>query len=258
MFTLPWDVTQPRTPALFLAQLQHYFQYFDWQWSRGVQGADVLLARLRLPFTLLFIALGLWGAVQHRRRDRASFFYLLVLFGTLSLGLIVYLNFRYGYSIGPDQGNVVFHEVRERDYFFIASFSVWGLWAGVGLVAIWAWLAKNLAETLMKASPILMLALIPLVLNWNWASRAGDYAARDTAYNLLMSVEPYVHHGRQRHLPALVPAGGRGHTSRRHRDRDVVPRHTLVHEADPGPDEGMSARRLTRRRPDADHLPASL
>ena len=191
MFTLPWDVTQPRTPALFLAQLQHYFQYFDWQWSRGVQGADVLLARLRLPFTLLFIALGLWGAVQHRRRDRASFYYLLVLFGTLSLGLIVYLNFRYGYSIGPDQGNVVFHEVRERDYFFIASFSVWGLWAGVGLVAIWAWLAKNLAGTLMKASPILVLALIPLVLNWNWASRAGDYAARDAAYNLLMSVEPY-------------------------------------------------------------------
>ncbi|HZD05756.1 MAG TPA: hypothetical protein VE173_12590, partial [Longimicrobiales bacterium] len=31
----------------------------------------------------------------------------------------------------------------------------------------------------------------PLVLNWSWASRAGDHAARDWAYNLLMSVEPY-------------------------------------------------------------------
>ncbi len=191
MFALPWDVTQPRTPGIFLSQLLHYFQYFDWQWSRGVQGTDVLLAGLRRPFTLLFLSLGLWGAVQHHRRDRTSFLYLLVLFGTLSLGLVVYLNFEYGYSIGPDLGNPAFHEVRERDYFFIASFSVWGLWAGIGLVAIWDWLAKNRVETLMKASPVLVLALIPLALNWSWASRAGDYAARDTAYNILMSVEPY-------------------------------------------------------------------
>jgi hypothetical protein len=30
-----------------------------------------------------------------------------------------------------------------------------------------------------------------LLLNWPYASRAGDYAARDWGYNLLMSVEPY-------------------------------------------------------------------
>ena len=35
------------------------------------------------------------------------------------------------------------------------------------------------------------LDLIPLVLNWPYATRAGDYAARDWAHNLLMSVEPY-------------------------------------------------------------------
>jgi hypothetical protein len=150
-----------------------------------------LLAGLRLPFTLLFLALGVWGAVEHHRRDRASFLYVLVLFGTLSLGLVVYLNFKYGYSIPEAARNFDLHEVRERDYFFIASFSVWGLWAGVGLVAIWDWLARNRLGTLMKASPILVLALVPLALNWSWASRAGDYAARDWAYNILMSVEPY-------------------------------------------------------------------
>ena len=36
-----------------------------------------------------------------------------------------------------------------------------------------------------------LLALIPLVFNWSWASRRTDYSARDWAYNLLMSVEPY-------------------------------------------------------------------
>jgi len=30
-----------------------------------------------------------------------------------------------------------------------------------------------------------------MVLNWSWASRRGDYSARDWGYNLLMSVEPY-------------------------------------------------------------------
>jgi hypothetical protein len=44
---------------------------------------------------------------------------------------------------------------------------------------------------MLITSPILALALIPLVLNWPYASRAGDYAARDWAYNLLNSVEPY-------------------------------------------------------------------
>ncbi len=32
---------------------------------------------------------------------------------------------------------------------------------------------------------------MPLVLNWSWASRRSDYVARDWAYNLLQSVEPY-------------------------------------------------------------------
>jgi hypothetical protein len=81
--------------------------------------------------------------------------------------------------------------VRERDYFFLVSFSVWGLWAGMGIVTLWREAAMELKTTLAKASPILGLALIPLVLNWGWATRAYDYSARDWAYNLLMSVEPY-------------------------------------------------------------------
>src|SRR5690606_6234336 len=48
---------------------------------------------------------------------------------------------------------------------------------------------RSLAE--MTAAPVLLLALIPLVFNWSWASRRNDFTARDWAYNLLMSVEPY-------------------------------------------------------------------
>ena len=82
-------------------------------------------------------------------------------------------------------------EVRERDYFFVVGFSVWGLMAGIGIASLWNRVTRMSGRSLLATSPVLGLALIPLVLNFGWASRAGDHAARDWAYNLLMSVEPY-------------------------------------------------------------------
>jgi len=172
-------------------QLVNYLQYFDWQWARSLGGESTLFPKIRLPFTMLFTGLGVWGAIEHARRDRASFIYVATLFGTLSLALLYYMNFRYGYSMQAPVADRDLHEVRERDYFFIVSFSVWGLWAGMGIATLWREAAHEAGTTLKRASPILGLALIPLVLNWGWAARSDDYAARDWAYNLLMSVEPY-------------------------------------------------------------------
>src|SRR5690606_16099440 len=84
--------------APFSSQLLNYIQYFDWQWSRSLSGVTGWLAPARLPFTLLFTALGGYGAWRHAQRDRTSFAYLVTLFATLSLGLVVYLNFKYGFS----------------------------------------------------------------------------------------------------------------------------------------------------------------
>jgi len=177
--------------AALSSQIVNYLQYFDWQWARSLSGTNTVFAGARLPFTMLFTGLGVWGAVEHFRRDRASFFYVAALFLTLSVALVYYLNFKYGYSLqAPVQGTDV-HEVRERDYFFVVSFSVWGLWAGVGIATLWREAAQELKTKLSRTTPILGLAFLPLVLNWSWASRAGDWAARDWAYNLLMSVEPY-------------------------------------------------------------------
>ncbi|MCJ7628054.1 MAG: DUF2723 domain-containing protein, partial [Longimicrobiales bacterium] len=172
-------------------QFANYLQYFDWQWARVLQGTQVVFAIARLPFTLLFTGLGVYGALEHFRKDRLSWWYILSLFGTLSVGLTFYLNFKYGFSILDPLGDLSAHEVRERDYFFIVSFSLWGLWAGIGITALWRTLAGGLVSGYRRAAPILLIAVIPLVLNWPWASRAGDYSARDWAYNLLMSVEPY-------------------------------------------------------------------
>jgi len=193
-------VTERNSPAG--AQLLNYFQYFDWQWARGVDASEQPGGG-RTPFTLLFMALGVAGLMFALRGDRALGGYLLVLAGTLTFGLIFYLNFRYGFSLAPEITDPDRHEVRERDYFFIVSFSVWGMLAGVGLAGLWGWLAERVGASgqqqsgqprrsgALLTSPILLIALLPLVLNWSWASRSDDYAARDWAFDLLQSVEPY-------------------------------------------------------------------
>ena len=174
------------------AQFRNWYQYFDWQWARGADPSE-LPGGARRPFTLLFLALGLLGLWAAWSADRGIFTYLAVLAGTLTVGLVYYLNFRYGFSLAPEITDRAMHEVRERDYFFLGSFILWGVLAGMGLAWTWgvvaSWSAS--ARRWLLASPVLALALVPLVFNWSWASRAGDYAARDWAYDILMSVEPY-------------------------------------------------------------------
>ena len=176
-------------------QLLNYFQYFDWQWARGIDHTEQPRSA-RLPFTLLFLGLGAAGLMFAWSADRELFGYLFTLTGTVTVGLVFYLNFKYGFSLAPEITDPNLHEVRERDYFFIASFSVWGMCAGIGLTGLWGWLSERMgggdaAKGRLYSSPVLLIALLPLVFNWSWASRSGDYAARDWAFDLLQSVEPY-------------------------------------------------------------------
>lgn len=172
------------------AQYLNWWQYFDWQWARTLPRTPRAIA------TMCFLFFGLVGLWRHWRGDRDSFVYFAALLFTVTVALVFYLNFRYGYSMHPEI-HVDLHEVRERDYFYLLGFNLWGLYAGLGLVTLWRELAARFGNGArsdaahLQASPLLAFALLPLVFNFGLADRRGDYSARDWAYNMLQSVEPY-------------------------------------------------------------------
>jgi len=193
-----------------------WWLYFKWQWLRDshqtTQGLQFVLA-------FLFLGLGLLGGYVHWDRDRKTFWYFGPLMFTMTLALIYYLNFKLGWSQDTEMRDLA-HEVRDRDYFYIWSFSAWGVWAAIGLSYIWEQLAlvlggearedaRNGDKTsgrkaapatatpwpsrrgFMLAAPILLIALIPLFANWRFASRAGHEFTDQWARDYLNSLEPY-------------------------------------------------------------------
>jgi hypothetical protein len=187
-----------RSLTLIGLQIQNYLQYFDWQWSNGLAKTVPVFAGVRMPFTLLFVALGIYGLTVVKDRDRSMFWLLLLIFLTTGPILMGYMNFKPGHSLAWDKfPEMDMHEVRERDYFFTVSFQVWGILAGIGLAGLYRNVRKRLDSDLgvgKAAAVILGVALVPLVLNFSAASRKhGPEAllARDFSYDVLQSAEPY-------------------------------------------------------------------
>jgi hypothetical protein len=190
--------------APFTAQVGMYWLYFKWQYWRDAYGEH---PGLQNALAVLFLILGLLGGWAHWQRDRASFWYFGPLIGVMTIGLIYYLNFKYGHSQALDLGNTVPREVRDRDYFYLWAFSAWSVWAALGLVYLWESVASLLgteqgpnglrtlatptSRSFLLATPLLLVACAPLVGNWQQASRGAQTDTADFARDLLNSVEPY-------------------------------------------------------------------
>jgi hypothetical protein len=190
--------------APFIAQVDMWWLYFRWQWLRDPFGTHPGLQR---TLATLFLLLGGLGGYVHWKRDRKSFSYFGPLMFMVTLALIYYMNFKYGSSQAPDLGDTVDREVRDRDYFYLWSFSALSVWIALGLVFVWETIAALIGservrmgdesldlprrKSWMLATPVLALAIIPLFANWKSASRAGQTDTVDFAADLLNSVEPY-------------------------------------------------------------------
>jgi hypothetical protein len=190
--------------APFIAQVEMWWLYFQWQWLRDPFGD---YPGFQSMLATLFLLLGGLGGYVHWKRDRKSFSYFGPLMFMVTLALIYYMNFKYGSSQSPELGEGVPREVRDRDYFYLWSFSALSVWIALGLVFVWETIAVLFGaekvqvggETLdlprrrswLFATPVLALAIIPLCANWHSASRAGQTDTADFAADLLNSVEPY-------------------------------------------------------------------
>jgi hypothetical protein len=180
-------------------QLNHmYWRYFFWNfvgrqgdlqdmaWESGLNVSK----NAKMPdfiredagknhFFYLPLLLGLAGIIwQSTRRGNDAAIMGLLFFFT-GIAIIIYLN---QYPAQP----------RERDYSFAGSFQTFAIWVGLGVIALYELLRKYLkgaaayvATTVGLAAPALMAAQ-----GWDDHSRANNYLAPDSAYNLLNSLAP--------------------------------------------------------------------
>ncbi len=175
--------------ASFFGQIANFWQYFTWQFARDWGRVPAAL------MTALFSVLGVSGVWTLWKRDRRAGLAAAVLLGVLTVGLVFYMNFKYGFSQYRPES--LPREVRERDYFFMVSFSAFGVFVALGLGALMQWIVDAFSrkgtptQRWGAASAVLVLALIPLLGNRLSASRAHETVARDFAHDMLQSVEPY-------------------------------------------------------------------
>lgn len=183
-----------RTLTILGYQIANFAQYFDWQWARSL-GSGVAASLPRLAITLMVAALGLRGAAAQRRADRSGFALILGLFLLTGPILLLYMNFKPGPSLGwdrwPDGAD---HEVRERDYFFVAAFVTWGLWAALGLTDL---VHRLIPRVQVRWRPAMLgvfaFALVPPALNFRAATRRQTPEATfagDAARAFLQSAPP--------------------------------------------------------------------
>ena len=186
----------------FSAQLGMFWLYFKWQWIRDV-GGQMPVPQSALAAVMLM--LGIYGVVALRGPARSAddtrqrkahaghpdthhpayAWYFGTLAITFTIALIFYLNFRYGFSQRPDLGDIVEREPRDRDYFFMWTFSLWGLLAAVGLAAL-----MRAFRTQLAAIALVGIGALPLAANWDVASRTGQRFTAEWARDILTSLEP--------------------------------------------------------------------
>lgn len=166
-----------------LDQMGLYLEYLSWQsgrvqdgWDRIVGEAAGPMASMVLKVVLIFGALYGLAALGMKKPKLLIFISLLFLMSSF-LFIFFALNFKTG-----EEGTIL-GEVRERDYFFGASFAFFAMLSGIGLVSA----MKDLTSAARGKAAWILLAVpaITLAVNYHRCDRSNSYFARDYGINLL-------------------------------------------------------------------------
>jgi tetratricopeptide (TPR) repeat protein len=173
-----------------------YVRYFLWQFAGKGPSNDSFVSdfgaspkqdgvdwrQFGLPLAL---AMGLFGAYFHFRKNRYDAFSLLVLFIMTGLAIIFYLN-----QDSP--------QARERDYSYVASFMAFSIWISIGIFRTINYISDTFLEKSIKLNASyfmisMFLVFMPirmLIANYDQHDRTGNYIAWDMAYNMLQTCDP--------------------------------------------------------------------
>lgn len=157
------------------------FKSFD-EWRLGIKGTleSNKANKANNAFYALPLILGIVGMYFHFNRHNKDAFVVLLLFLFTGLCIIVYLN-QYPY------------QPRERDYAYAGSCYAFAMWIGIGVLALYEWMSKKVAQ---KTSAILATVICfsaPAVMaknGWDDHDRSKRYTARDFAKDYLDSCAP--------------------------------------------------------------------
>jgi hypothetical protein len=162
-------------------QLKLYMEYLSWQtgrpeeWDSHLGGAGRPLATV---LRILLTAAVFYGLVALAVKRPDLFVLIAFTFLMASFFFVVYLNFKTGPE-GTPSG-----EVRERDYFFGASFTLFSILASIGLFSA----LRDLAGRVRHWGWALMLIpAVALAMNAHPCDRSDTWIARDYGVNLLRS-----------------------------------------------------------------------
>lgn len=133
-------------------------------------------------YYFLPLILGLIGLYFHFKRKDQDAYATFLFFLITGVGITLYTN-------NPP------YEPRERDYALVTSFWTFGVWIGLGVLALYTWLKKYVAQRQKLAlslgiSAICLLA-VPVLMacqNWDDHDRSTRTTARAVARNYLSSV----------------------------------------------------------------------
>jgi len=134
-------------------------------------------------YYFLPLLLGLLGLVFQFDKDKRGSWLVFLMFFMTGIAIVMYLN-------QPP------YQVRERDYAYAGSFYMFAIWIGLGVAAIYQWIAdaskKECGPALagVVTAACLCVPVLMAAQNWDDHDRSNRYTAPEMAQNYLNSVGP--------------------------------------------------------------------
>ena len=168
---------------------------FDGNWESGIKVLDAIRlgdqsdapAPLRdnkgkNHYYFLPLLLGLLGLIFQFDKDKRGSWIVTLMFFMTGIAIVLYLN-------QPP------YQVRERDYAYAGSFYMFAIWIGLGVLALYRWIAdavKGREKLLATGVGVLCMGVPALMAaqNWDDHNRSNRYTAVEMASNYLNSVGP--------------------------------------------------------------------